>query len=381
MFIYFFSFFLLFVSIFIKQSQYKEYLACTLCFLCIFLCFGYMTGTDWRNYETIYEKIDLDRLFFDYHHEPGFYVYLLLFKYLDIDFFNVLVFTKVLCFIAVFSTILNYAKEYKYIAMMYFVPWYGFYLFIDNPLRNLIAISIFLCALPHLLNRKFLPYLLLSLLAMSFHITAFIAIPIYFFLTKKINSICWILLFIIFNLVFADRNFIMMLISKLFGSIPYIEGKIENYFELTNEFAKGRVLSLGMIVHTTFFVLLIRYRALFDSDRKMVVVFNSAIVYLLFYRLATTIEVLSRFQLYFAIFFAIAIATLVLAFTERSKTIYISMLLGLCVIAASNKIFADYRYIPYTNYLAYVLKGDFPSFAYRSAYNMNNSPYKGNTDE
>ena len=50
-------------------------------------------------------------------------------------------------------------------------------------------------------------------------------------------------------------------------------------------------------------------------------------------------------------------------------------LLVLAIIGYS-RIFSTYRYIPYTNYLTYALKGEFPSYSYRSAYNHNNSPYK-----
>ena len=42
-----------------------------------------------------------------------------------------------------------------------------------------------------------------------------------------------------------------------------------------------------------------------------------------------------------------------------------------------NTVTKDYRYVPYTNYLQYVLT-EKPTFSYRYYYNMNNSPYKDN---
>lgn len=361
--------------IFLKQAQDKKWLVAFLSFLCIFLCFGYMTGTDWRNYEYMYDSINLNRLFYDYYAEPGFYLYMLPFKTLDIDFFNFLVFTKVWCFCSIFYIMTKYAEEYKYVSIMYFLPWYSFYLFIDNPLRNLMSVSIMMMALPLLKNRRILPYILMTLLATSMHITAIIMLPIYFLLTRNVSSWVWVLLFIVFNLIFADRAFLVMIISKLFGGIPYIAEKMTRYFEMNNEFSRGRVLSLGMIIHTLYFVLLIYYRKLFMKLEHGKLIFAGAIIYLLFYRLATTIEVFMRFQLYFAVFFVIAISLLVRAFARKSRVVYLTALLIISFIPCQT-LFKDYRYIPYTNYLVYVIKGDFPSYTYRSSYNMNNSPYK-----
>lgn len=104
-------------------------------------------------------------------------------------------------------------------------------------------------------------------------------------------------------------------------------------------------------------------------------IWNGAITFLLLYRLATTIEVFMRFQIYYVLFFVAGISILTSFFTERSKKIYITYLLGLAIIGSS-QIFATWRYLPYTNYLTYALKGEFPSYSFRSAYNPNNSPYK-----
>ena len=51
-----------------------------------FLCFGYMTGSDWRSYEPIYNEIDFNNLFYNYFFEPGYYIYMLIFKFLKIGF-------------------------------------------------------------------------------------------------------------------------------------------------------------------------------------------------------------------------------------------------------------------------------------------------------
>ena len=258
---------------------------------------------------------------------------------------------------------------------MYFIPCYGFYLFIDNPMRNLIAVSIILYAVKYLLERKPIQYFSIVIIAMTFHTSACIMIPAYFYMHKALSTKKIIILYIAINVVFANRTILALLISNIFGSIPYIAGKINSYIESSNSEGAGRVISLGFIIFFTFFVLLCFYKNQIYKIKNGKLIWNGAITFLLLYRLATTIEVFMRFQLFYMIFFVAGISYLTHFFTEQSKKIYISYLLVLAIIGYS-RIFSTYRYIPYTNYLTYALKGEFPSYSYRSAYNHNNSPYK-----
>ncbi|GHT67110.1 hypothetical protein AGMMS50239_29710 [Bacteroidia bacterium] len=41
----------------------------------------------------------------------------------------------------------------------------------------------------------------------------------------------------------------------------------------------------------------------------------------------------------------------------------------------SKAITGSYKFIPYSNYIPYVIKGEYPDFNYRSNYNYINSPY------
>lgn len=263
---------------------------------------------------------------------------------------------------------------------MYFIPCYGFYLFIDNPMRNLIAVSISLYAVRFLLERKPIHYFIIVIIAMTFHMSACIMIPAYFYMNKDLSTKKIIILYIAINVLFANRALLALIISNVFGSIPYVAGKISSYIESSNTEGGGRVISLGFIIFFTFFILLCFYKSQIYKMKNGKIIWNGAITFLILYRLATTIEVFMRFQLYYMIFFVAGISYLTVFFTERSKKIYISYLLGLSVIG-SNQIFSTWRYLPYTNYLTYAVKGEFPSYSFRSAYNPNNSPYKSKNKE
>lgn len=373
--LYFLSFCTAYAFVFIKQANKPAWLRIYVVLLCLFLCFGYMTGTDWRAYEEIYTHINFNNLFYNYFQEPGYYIYMLPFRFFNIDFFVFFIFTKVLCYISIINKLITYCEQYRYIGLMYFIPCWGFYLFIDNPMRNLIAASISVFAFKYLLERKPIPYFSIVILAMTFHATACVMIPAYFFLHKNLSTKKIVILYAIINILFANRTLLTLIICNIFGFIPYVEGKINSYIETSNVEGGGRTISLGFIIFFTFFVLLCIYKNQIYKMKNGIFIWNGAITFLLLYRLATTIEVFMRFQIYYVLFFVAGISILTSFFTERSKKIYITYLLGLAIIGSS-QIFATWRYLPYTNYLTYALKGEFPSYSFRSAYNPNNSPYK-----
>lgn len=373
--LYFLSFCTAYAFVFIKQANKPAWLRTFLVLLCLFLCFGYMTGTDWRVYEQIYKQINFNNLFYNYFQEPGYYIYMLPFRFFNADFFVFFIFTKILCYIAIVSKLLTYCDKYKYIGLMYFIPCWGFYLFIDNPMRNLIAVSISLYAIKYLLKRKPIPYFTIVIIAMTFHMSACVMIPAYFFMHKNLSTKKIVILYITINVLFANRAILAVIISNVFGFIPYVAGKINSYIESSNIEGAGRVISLGFIIFFTFFVLLCYYKKQIYEMKNGKVIWNGAITFLLLYRLATTIEVFMRFQIFYMVFFIASISYLTYYFSEQSKKIYVSYLLVLSIIGCS-RIFSTYRYIPYTNYLTYAIKGEFPSYSFRSAYNHNNSPYK-----
>lgn len=377
---YFLSFFIPFASVYIKQGNKPAWFKTYIILLCIFLCFGYMTGTDWRVYENIYNKIDFNNLFYDYYQEPGYYIYMLPFKYFNIDFFVYFIITKVICFALVFKQITYYSKEYKYLSIGYFIPCWAFYLFIDNPMRNLIALAICTCSFKYIVKRKLIPFLLIVSLGISFHASAVVMLPAYFILSKTLNTRKVVIYYIVINVLFVSRNLLVFLLSKIFGFIPYVAGKITSYLELSNIEGGGRIISLGSIIFITFFILICYYKEYICKKTNGTIIWNGAIIFLYLYRLATTVEVFMRFQIYFVIFFIAAIAFLIDAFTARSKIIYVSYLFLLAIIGC-NSIFSTWRYLPYTNYLTYAIRGEFPSYSYRSAYNPNNSPYKSMNKE
>ena len=348
-------------------------------FLCLFYCFGYMTGSDWRVYEDWYNTLDFGRFYYGYFAEPGYYLYMMLFKSLGVGFWPFFILTKTAIFIIIYKTIFDFCKESGYVTLMYFLPWFGMYLLIDNPMRNCISIAIFMLSVRYVINHEFWKFFLCSLLAASFHFSALLMVVLYPMMNRNIKSWVYVLLFLVINFIFADRDNIINVLTVLLGRIPYVQDKIIGYLLLDSEFAQGKLFSFGMLFQIGIFTLLICYRdriTEYMDSTKGPFVFNAAMLYMLLLRFAMSVEVFMRLQLYFSVYLAIAVGLILLSFEYKSRVFFFSILLLVSCYVCFDKASGSSRYVPYTNAVDYVVRGDSPSYSERYFYNYKKSPYK-----
>ena len=65
------------VFLFLVRESREKTIPIFLCLLGVFLCFGYTTGTDWREYEKLFDVCtDEDKAYLFLFYEPGFVFYL-----------------------------------------------------------------------------------------------------------------------------------------------------------------------------------------------------------------------------------------------------------------------------------------------------------------
>ena len=203
---YLFPFVLYICSLFnFKNRKFKVFLVIS---LGVFLCTTYFNGSDWRQYEIMYNEATLAGIQ-DFEKEKGFYLYMLLFKLFNIDFFNFFIITKSLLFYIFYRIILEKSKNF-YIVFNLFYTLMGLFLFIDAPLRNLITITFVVYAQKYLeekskIKYKNIKYTIFILMAFSFHKTAIIFLLLLF--TKKIyklKSINIVIMLFVFYILYIN---------------------------------------------------------------------------------------------------------------------------------------------------------------------------------
>src|SRR5690606_34971137 len=100
--------------------------------------------------------------------------------------------------------------------------------------------------------------------------------------------------------------------------------------------------------------------------------FNFIFFSFLVYKLAISITILGRLNLYFVPFYCIAIVYLLYISVKEIKLGVFFAILLLSLYSTYSTITSSYKYLPYTNYLFY---GSDPGYNFRYNYNYYNSPY------
>ena len=342
----------------------------------IFLCFGYMTGSDWRAYEVIYYDLDIKEPL-RAQVEYGYQFYMFLFRLFSVDFWTFFITTKVILYAINIRFLMLYNKDKFYFTLAFFISFFGLSLFIDNPMRNLIAVSIFLFSIKYLIQRRFIKYILIILFASLFHISTILIFPLYWLVKLSLGKKKLIAVYILFNILLWVFDAQLRSLFNFETGITFIDSKISFYFgdnATGSIYTENRIFSLGLMVRFLLFFVLV-YSEKQIKDRFGIVFFNLVILSFFFHRLGIGIPLFGRFLFFVSIPFAIVMIDLINSFEMKSRPFYAIFVALITFYTTYTTITLDYKYIPYTNYLTYIMKKEKPSYYERSMYNFRNSPY------
>jgi len=138
----------------------------------------------------------------------------------------------------------------------------GFFLFITlyfyysslNIMRQWIAISIFLFSLKYAFDKKFIKYILLVLIASTFHASALLMLPIYFTFRFKAKFTNIFVLFIISFLIAFNFNTIVIKLANFF---PFLNAeRYLSYFDSSFATSGGGGWAYSIILIATFILML-----------------------------------------------------------------------------------------------------------------------------
>ena len=209
-------------------------------------CFDYIA------YETLYHDIQKDGVTYDpaSHHEYGWYV---LNKIVPSYRFLV-VFQSFIVFFSYYLVIKRHItyKELAFFILLLFCIGDKSVFFMAQGMRNAISISILIISIPLIQERKIWQYLLLALLAISFHTTAVIIFPLCYVvgrnsdMSKKELSV-WI--FVLLFLFITPVDTIIDTIAPHFLGVGAFN-KYSTYFE--EESISGTMTKMVGLVLATF---------------------------------------------------------------------------------------------------------------------------------
>lgn len=337
----------------------------------IFLSTGYTCGTDWPVYELMYQSAEKYNMAL-FRKEKGYLFYMLFFNKLNISFWYFLIFNKLLVFIILIKFIKKFDIN-KSGFMLLFLSEIGFMLFIDNPLRNFIAFGLGLITIMFLIEKKNTLYFIFTFIAISFHFSAIVLLLLFFVKKIKIHPAVVFAIFLLSYFVFAavDFSFLKSILSeKLYNE--RLSGYLNN-----DKFLKD-AFTIGFIFRTSSLVFILYFKDKVLSGKHGDLIFNGSIIFFFIYPVSISFVILQRLQYYTFPFVFISMLYILRELDSQKllRDLIKVVLIAYSFVKLQTTLTQDSRYIPYTNFIYYELKGEHLDYKTRIKHNERNSPYE-----
>ncbi|MDR3694920.1 EpsG family protein [Mucilaginibacter sp.] len=348
----------------LRIKKYKGLLIyITFAILLVFIGLRYKVGADWLQYYIYYDKVEsvwtilFDAknapYFYDHNWEPGFKLLMSLGKSAGLE-FEVVIFL-----ITAFNlySLNRFLKQYlKTDVNLFLVLFLSLNMLREfDILRQSLAFYIMLFAYQYI-NKSFIKYLLICLVAAMFHTSAVIFIPLYWFLGMRVKRNFLIFTLIAFILSLALRLRILTILVGIMekalpgGSAAFFLHQVKLYLDFYP--VQSNINFVTMICVVFLLVLIVFYKKTTSFDQRFVVAF------LIFVYLSMVLseigEIQSRFGYYFTIGLAYCAWSILTLFRRYARMAYVILV----VFYADVKIILPFRieatmltYTPYRNYL------------------------------
>lgn len=347
----------------------SRYLRLYTLWLYIFLCFGYMTGSDWRAYELdYYHYTDFQDSIRSGRRLPelGFWFVFFTLKTIFRDFFIVIGILKALYLYSLIK-LLKSITDYWTASISILLPTSLAFMLIDNPLRYMTALIFVNWALYFFIQGKQKKGLVVLSMSVLFHNTCIVLLPIFLFFSKftkvlKLNNVVlWVTYLAVFFL-FMDGGPVDSLLQQFQTLMVAFVGKDYNSYTQINEEA---VFTLGSILNIAIFTLLLLLRNKILSLKYGGLIFSCSVLGYFMDRILIFIPTGFRLGIPLGYFSAIAFASIICKFR---LTYYAKILLVYFLLKFSKTLWNSYCYLPYSNSITYILTSH-KSYIERSEYN------------
>lgn len=362
--LYIFTFLIGIFLDFPQNKQYTRFRKIFIVWLYIFLCFGYMTGSDWRPYETHFYSLKYAEIK-GFDKELGFWFVFWLIKQVIPDYWLVVGLLKSIYLFSLIK-LLKKITPYWITTVVILMPISLTFLLIDNPLRFMCALIFTNIAMIYLVDKRYWISILFLLVSILFHQTTifFLTIPLCFLLANKIaraNRIILLALYIVMFIVSYNLQSLTMIFNQvsLFFD-DFVDMDSYHNYGLNNE----GILAIGNISPLIFFICVLLTRNIIKGIPNGNIIYSLTVIYFLLQRFCNFMETGFRLVIPFGYLFAILIATL---FCRKQIIGY--LFVAYYLLAFSINTWNSWKMIPYSNSIPYIIIGHKP-FQERNTYNI-----------
>ena len=342
--------------------------------LYVFLCFGYMTGSDWRAYEVRYYAIESYEPLTDF-----------LFYYIQLFFSGFIKDYWVFCGVAkciyLYSTIklIKEVTPYWKSTVAFLIPGTLVFMLIQNPLRFMFACILINYAVSFWLKKKYIEALLVFIPTLFIHascIAYIVLIPALSIVKyiNKINDIVLLVLFIGVLYITSNQAIIQSMFESAIGQAMTFSDGLDKFTDFYSVENVDTFFTIGSLLQIVFFgIILVSKRFFFKSGPNGVYLYGGAIYYLFLAKLFLVIPNGFRLAIPFSFFFACCLSMFLM---NHSKKILSSFFILYFSLSFTLSLWTNFDLIPYSNSIPYITFGHKP---YNERNNYNLKCYKERT--
>lgn len=357
---------------YLKKRKSKAYIFLII-MLFAFLCFGYMTGSDWRGYEDSYDSQDFLRI--EGTGELGFIFVTRFFSSFIHDFWvynglmKCIYLASLISFIKIFSP-----KPYYAIAL-------GFsnsllFMLIDCPMRFMMAMSLVFIACILLLKHRNLANIIISIILLAVSVTlhtsmvimiGFVLLAFFAPMFSKVKPV-FILLAFIGTILLASFSGIF---DFIFNNLIPMVG--DDRFDAYTRKEQSSLMTINTVKYILLLLIFLANKKSILTQQYGSYIYLYTSLYFIFFPITYSIPTMFRLNIFFGIFADISFAYILCNWKKNSRakmegTIIIAMtLFMLCRNCAT-----DYKLTPYSNSIPYIISGKHLPYSYRDSYNPRN---------
>jgi len=350
-------------------SQYFPWIV-----LFILLCvagFRYETGVDWRIYASMFQTTaTIDEITTPLGREQIFstpdYNYCLLIsiiKYFGGSIQTVFFVVSLITYIFLYKSLVFFSDGKTTSLLIYFSLL--FFVLDMSGMRQSLALSMFFYSIRYIYDRNLLKFILLIMLAASFHWSAYLLLCLYFIIGRHFSTKVLVLFFVTSLMIYLLRiSWFNIFIDKIAPFLGDLVFATKLLFYSRNETAEaGRALNLNTILNIFFYIstlsLLLYFRPQLEKNSKYFNIFLNIYICQIFtfFCLFEFAEMSERLRLYLMLGNIIVLPSLIFLFYLNAERILIFVyVLAFSFFSCRPYILnapTTISYYPYQNYIIY----------------------------
>ena len=216
------------VDVFGKNERKKHMLFVFLIILLIgFIGLRGFIGWDWWAYYPSYNNLPNG-----FNYEIGYEIWSNIFYKIGLSYHH-FTFINTVADILILAYVLKKYSKYPIFSMFLFLAVQGLSFEVDL-LRNAKAVLLFIISIQFIKERKIIPFLILNILGMTFHMSSVIYLPMYFILNRNYSRKIILPLIILGNIYYLfDTKLFIHILEYMSSILPAaVGGKITSYLSI-----------------------------------------------------------------------------------------------------------------------------------------------------